>query len=206
MSFPDQPFQAAGDFLKAYAERLQHAAQSVDGGQLQQAADRLDQLYAADGVLYVCGNGGSAAIADTFVCDHAKLVQTDTELTPRVVSLAANGPMLTAIANDLAYDEVFAWQLRNLARPGDALACISASGNSENIVRAAATAKDLGLTVIGFSGFNGGRLRALADISLHVDADNYGVIEDTHQSLMHVLAQYVRLRRMDPKLISERVF
>jgi phosphoheptose isomerase len=173
---------------------------------LQKAADALDALYAARNVLYVCGNGGSAAIADTFVCDHAKLVQTDTILVPRVHSLASNGPMVTAIANDLSYADVFAYQLRTLAQPGDALLCISASGDSENVVRAASWAKANNHTVIAFTGFSGGRLRGLADISLHVDGDNYGVIEDTHQSLMHVLAQYVRLRRMDARLIAERKF
>jgi D-sedoheptulose 7-phosphate isomerase len=206
MSFPDIRYESAGDYLAAYAERLQKAANSVDRLLLQKAADALDALYAARNVLYVCGNGGSAAIADTFVCDHAKLVQTDTILVPRVHSLASNGPMVTAIANDLSYADVFAYQLRTLAQPGDALLCISASGDSENVVRAASWAKANNHTVIAFTGFSGGRLRGLADISLHVDGDNYGVIEDTHQSLMHVLAQYVRLRRMDARLIAERKF
>jgi len=206
MSFPDIRYESAGDYLAAYAERLQKAANSVDRLLLQKAADALDALYAARNVLYVCGNGGSAAIADTFVCDHAKLVQTDTTLVPRVHSLSSNGPMVTAIANDLSYADVFVYQLRTLAQPGDALLCISASGDSENVVRAASWAKANNHTVIAFTGFSGGRLRGLADISLHVDGDNYGVIEDTHQSLMHVLAQYVRLRRMDARLIAERKF
>lgn len=206
MTFPDTTYKTAGDFLDAYAERLQRAACSVDRALLQKAADALYALYAARGVLYVCGNGGSAAIADTFVCDHAKLVQTDTTLAPRVHSLASNGPMVTAIANDLSYADVFVYQLRTLAQPGDGLLCISASGDSENVVRAAQWAKTANLPVIAFTGFAGGRLRALADIALHVDADNYGVVEDTHQSLMHVLAQYLRLCHMDPKLIAQRKF
>ncbi len=206
MSFPDIRYESAGDYLAAYADRLRKAAHSVDRVLLQKAADALDALYAARNVLYVCGNGGSAAIADTFVCDHAKLVQTDTILVPRVQSLASNGPMVTAIANDLSYADVFVYQLRTLAEPGDALLCISASGDSENVVRAASWAKANNHTVIAFTGFSGGRLRGLADIPLHVEGDNYGVIEDTHQSLMHVLAQYVRLRRMDANLIAERKF
>ncbi|MEZ4764049.1 MAG: hypothetical protein R3C26_12965 [Calditrichia bacterium] len=83
---------------------------------------------------------------------------------------------------------------------------MSSSGNSENIVRAAAWAKENGIPVISLTGFEGGRSAQIADVNLHVTADNYGVIEDVHQSLMHVLAQYIRQAHMDEHLIQERKF
>ena len=76
------------------------------------------------------------------------------------------------------------------------LLAISSSGNSDNIVRAAAQAKSLGMTSIGLTGFSGGRLKAMADIALHVPADNYGVVEDAHQIIMHVMAQFITARRL----------
>jgi phosphoheptose isomerase len=114
--------------------------------------------------------------------------------------------MITAIGNDISYDEIFVYQLRSLARPGDALVTISSSGNSENIVRAAAWAKGNGIPVISMTGFSGGRSASLADVNLHVMGDNYGVIEDVHQSLMHILAQYLRQAHMDEHLIGSRSF
>jgi len=113
--------------------------------------------------VYSCGNGGSAAIANHLQCDFLKGAQTDTELLPRVVSLSSHLELITAIANDIAYDEVFAYQLRTLARPGDVLLTISSSGNSENIVRAVQWARDNRVGSIALTGFDGGRSATLAD-------------------------------------------
>ncbi len=206
MSFPDNKYKDAGSFIDAYFAEYSAAAKSVNREKLQQAADILTRVYTEGGIVYSCGNGGSAAIANHLVCDHCKLVRTDTTLTSRIVSLSATVEIITAIGNDISYDEVFAYQLRCLAKTGDALITISSSGNSENIVRAAAWAKENGIPVISLTGFEGGRSAQIADVNLHVTADNYGVIEDVHQSLMHVLAQYIRQAHMDEHLIQERKF
>jgi D-sedoheptulose 7-phosphate isomerase len=206
MTFPDKKFAAARSYADAYFSHVTTAASSVDRGRIDQAAGILTRIYGAGGTVYACGNGGSAAISNHLVCDHCKLVRTDTDLTPRVVSLSATIEMITAIANDISYDEVFVYQLRALARPGDALITISASGDSENIVRAALWAKENGIPVIAMTGFSGGRSAAVADVNLHVAADNYGVIEDVHQSLMHILAQHIRQAHMDEAVIKQRKF
>lgn len=206
MTFPDKKFATAASYADAYFAHVTAAAASVDRGRVDRAAALLTTVYSAGGTVYACGNGGSAAISNHLVCDHCKLVQTDTKLTPRVVSLSATVEMITAIANDLSYDEAFVYQLRSLARPGDALITISASGDSENVVRAAVWAKENGIQVIAMTGFSGGRSAKVADVNLHVAADNYGVIEDVHQSLMHILAQHVRQAHMDEAVIRERKF
>ena len=123
-----------------------------------------------------------------------------------MVSLSTNIELITAIANDISYDDTFVYQLRTLAEKGDVLITISASGDSENVLRAAAWAKKNGLKVIAFTGFAGGRTAKLAHVNLHVKGDNYGVVEDAHQSLMHILAQYVRLSRMPESVIKKRKF
>lgn len=206
MAFPESKFSDAGEYAATYFSKTQAAANTIDMNRLGLAADILSKVYADGGMVYSCGNGGSAAIANHLVCDHCKLVQTDTNLTPRIVSLSATIEMITAIGNDISFDEIFVYQLRSMAKPGDALITISSSGDSENIVRAAGWAKDNGLSVISMTGFSGGRSANIADVNLHVAADNYGVIEDVHQSLMHILAQYIRQAHMQEDLISQRKF
>jgi len=206
MAFPDERYDDVGCFADEYFALAGEAAASVDRAGLREAAAMLTRVHRDGGMIYSCGNGGSAAIANHLVCDHCKAVQSDTGLKPRIYSLSATIEIMTAVSNDLSYDEVFVYQLRSLARPGDALVSISSGGDSENIVRAVFWAKDNGIPVIAMTGFSGGRSAALADVNLHVDAHNYGVIEDVHQSLMHILAQYIRQAHMDEETIRQRKF
>jgi phosphoheptose isomerase len=206
MTFPDEKFRSVADYAAAYFAACAKAHRSVDKKKLAAALKLVDAAYAKGATVYACGNGGSAAISNHLVCDHSKGGQTDTDLRPKVVSLSTNIELITAIANDISYDDTFVYQLRTLAEKGDVLITISASGDSENVVRAAAWAKKNGLKVIAFTGFAGGRTAKLAHVNLHVKGDNYGVVEDAHQSLMHILAQYVRLSRMPEGVIKKRKF
>ena len=147
--------------------------------------------------IYSCGNGGSASIANHLVCDCLKGSRTDSTIRPMVHSLSSPIELITAIANDMSVTEIFSYQLQSLGKKDDVLISISSSGTSPNIVEALKTAKSLGMTTIAMSGFGGGESRTLADVSLHVPADNYGMVEDAHQSLMHILAQYLRQAHID---------
>jgi phosphoheptose isomerase len=206
MQFPRRKYDSAAKYLDDYARELAGALASIDRAAVDRAVVLLASTHAADGTIWSCGNGGSAAIANHLVCDHTKGVHADTDLRPRVHSLSANIEVVTAIANDMSYADVFVYQLRLGARRGDTLITISSSGDSENVVRAAAWARDNGLSVIALTGFSGGRSATLADVNLHVRAENYGLVEDAHQSLMHILAQYLRQASMPEKLIAERKF
>ena len=106
----------------------------------------------------------------------------------------SNPALFSAIANDFGYQEVFAIQLRSVATSADVLVLVSSSGDSANIVAAARAAREIGIPVIGLTGFSGGRLREMADVSVHVPADRYGLVEDAHQVLMHVIALEVAAR------------
>jgi D-sedoheptulose 7-phosphate isomerase len=191
--FPSRKYANVGAFVADYAELTVAALKSVRPSEIERAVATLKRAIAGDKLIFACGNGGSAAIANHLSCDCSKGIAADTGLRPRVISLSSTVELITAIANDIDYGEVFTHQLRNAARPGDVLITISSSGDSENIVRALAWARDNGLTTIAMSGFSGGRSAKTADISLHVAAENYGVVEDAHQALMHILAQYVRM-------------
>ncbi len=205
-SFPEQPYETIGAYCDDYLDRLARAGASIDHDVLAAAADVLHQAFAGGAWLFVCGNGGSAAIANHLLCDFAKGIQTDTEMLPRVVSLSANLELITAIANDIAFEDCFVYQLRTAARAGDVLLTISSSGDSENIVRAVDWAAANGVQSISLTGFDGGRTARAAAINIHVKGDNYGVVEDTHQSIMHIFSQYLRQARMPQSLIAERKF
>ena len=162
--------------------------------------------YTRGAAVFSCGNGGSAAIANHLQCDHLKGIRTATDLTPRVVSLSANVDLLTAIANDLGYEDVFVYQLQSQSAPGDVLMAISSSGRSPNIVRALTWARDHDLRTIALTGFDGGEASTVAEVTIHVNGANYGIVEDLHQAIMHALAQYIRQSRMSADAISSSVF
>jgi phosphoheptose isomerase len=204
--FPDTVYQCAGSYFDDYSRELAKAASTVDSPSLDRAASILLDAYTRGARVFSCGNGGSAAIANHMQCDQMKGLRTGTDLVPRFVSLSSNIEVLTAIANDLAYEDVFVYQLQSQSQPGDVLVAVSSSGRSPNIVRALTWARDNDLTTIALTGFNGGGARTIADVAIHVDSINYGIIEDLHQALTHALAQYLRQSRMTPDAISSSVF
>jgi phosphoheptose isomerase len=201
--FPDRQFDGAGAFASAYFEQYRLAAASVDRDALKRAGELIGHVVGEGRTIYSCGNGGSAAIANHLACDCLKGIRAGTAIRPRVCSLAATVELITAIANDMSYQNVFSYQLESLGQPGDLLIAISSSGASPNIVEALTWAKANGMRTIAMTGFGGGESARIADVSLHVNAENYGVVEDVHQSLMHLLAQYVRHRNMtDPATLG----
>jgi D-sedoheptulose 7-phosphate isomerase len=178
-------------FFEGYARDVYQAWQTVSLSSLDKAASVLESAYLSrSAVVYSCGNGGSASIANHLVCDHTKGLQSSTSLLPRVFSLNSNVELVTAIANDMDYSDVFAYQLLS-SSPGDVLIAISSSGASPSITRALEWANEHGLHTIALTGFDGGRAREIAKTSVHVDSKNYGIVEDVHQSIMHALAQSI---------------
>jgi phosphoheptose isomerase len=204
--FPAAPYASAGWFFDAYAEETARAASCIEPAALDRAAEILLGAYTRGARVFSCGNGGSAAIANHLQCDHVKGVRTATDLAPRVVSLSTNVELLTAIANDLGYEDVFTYQLQSQSGPGDVLIAVSSSGRSPNIVGALTWAREHGLRTIALTGFGGGDAREVAEVAIHVEATNYGIIEDLHQAVMHALAQYIRQSRMTADAISSCVF
>jgi phosphoheptose isomerase len=204
--FPASPYVSAATYFSAYAEEIARAANSVEGAAFARAAAILLEAYTCGATVFSCGNGGSASIANHLQCDHTKGVRTETDLSPRVMSLSVNVELLTAIANDLTYEDVFTYQLQAQSGPGDVLMAVSSSGRSPNIVRALTWARDHGLRTIALTGFDGGDARTVAEVAIHVNGTNYGIVEDLHQGIMHALAQYIRQSRMTAAAISSNVF
>ena len=187
--------RSIASFMDGYVSLLSRAFEAVDREQLAAAQAALVDAAENGKTIFAIGNGGSAAISDHLVCDLSKGTHHDQHPTLRAQSMTSNAALYSAMANDLGFENVFAGQIGLYGRPGDILIAISSSGESANIVRAVAAAQGLGMTVIGLSGFSGGQLRRTADISLHVPVDNYGIVEDAHQAIMHVIAQYTAALR-----------
>jgi D-sedoheptulose 7-phosphate isomerase len=150
--------------------------------------------------VFIFGNGGNASLACHFACDLGKgtVLPGINRRRFQVLSLTNNVALLTAIANDLSYDEIFSEQLRSHASAGDIAFGISASGNSPNILRALEVSRELGGINIGLGGFEGGKMKALCDYCVVVRSDNMQVIEDLQLSIAHALFTCLRQRILNP--------
>ena len=125
--------------------------------------------------------------------DHEEFKKAAELIWMTSISLAANIPLMTAIANDISFDDVYSFQLDALGQEGDVLVAISSSGNSPNVVKAIETAKSLKIKTIALTAFSSNnKCTQLADISLHVDIQEYEAAEDVHQAIMHMIAKYIR--------------
>ena len=165
-----------------------------DEKQLEAAVDLIYETMINKKTVFVAGNGGSAATANHFAADFGKNVVLGDEGRPRVMSLCNDASSITAYANDEGYEKAFYRQMANWAGSGDTLIVISASGNSPSVVRAAEFMHSRGGKVIAMTGFGGGRLREIADVSLYIDEHRYETVEDTHAVFCHLIVSCVKSR------------
>ena len=175
-----------------YLAQLARVLPLVPRDALTEAIDLLLEARAAGRHVYVMGNGGSASTASHIVCDLVKSAAVDGFAPLKAFTLADNAALLTAWANDRAYDRIFAEQVAGLVGPGDVVMAISASGNSPNIVAALATANKIGAHTIGLLGFDGGAALDLVDVAIHVPCADYGLVEDTHAAIGHAMTVAIR--------------
>ena len=187
--------QTAHDYLGSYLDELGRAVRQVDAKALARAISVVEAAAAGKKHVYGIGNGGSAAIVDHLCCDWTKGTAHAAHASIKTHSLVANSALLLAAANDFGFENSFSKQIEFYAEQGDVLIAISSSGNSPNIINAVELAKSRGVTVIGMSGFAGGKLRDMSDIALFVPCSNYGIVEDGHQILMHTIAQVIANKR-----------
>lgn len=192
----------ASEHFKDYLTQLIDGLVTVNTKDMDAIVDELITAHSNAKNIFVCGNGGSAAISDHFVCDHSKGVHWDTGFLPQIQNLSSSTSLVTAIANDIGYEEVFRYQLQMKASHGDILVVISSSGNSPNIINALLHARRNLIKTVALVGFDGGQALNLADYVLHVKSNNYGIVEDAHQTLMHIMAQSIRLTHLNKHTIK----
>ena len=179
------------NFLTNYLNNLSTSILRSEVKNIEKAILELEKVIKRKGTIFVCGNGGSAAIANHYVCDYLKFLRQYTKYKPKIISFSNSVETITAVANDLDQKKIFSYQAENLCEKKDLVLIISSSGNSKNIIELLKFTKKKGIKTIGFSGFEGGYLKKNSDISIHIKTNNYGTAEDSHHILMHVIVQYL---------------
>jgi D-sedoheptulose 7-phosphate isomerase len=179
-------------FAGAYIEYLTRVIKAIDVGEIGRFVRTLIDARERGATIFFIGNGGSAATASHFANDLA--IGTQSHAKPfRAVSLTDNQAIITAIANDFGYQDIFLRQLQVLGRPGDVVVGISASGNSPNVLKAFEFARTIGVKSVAITAFDGGRMKGMADEGVHVPTElkEYGPAEDAHMMLDHLVAAYL---------------
>ena len=188
MPFEKSSAIAPDVFAGEYKAKVLRALDTLDLQGIAQAIEILQEARTQQRHIFVCGNGGSASTASHFVTDLVKGASYGRDRRFRIQALTDSLSTITAYANDVSFDAIFAEQLKNHAAPGDLVLCISGSGNSPNVLAAAQTARQLGCRIIALTGRDGGKLAPLADLNIAVGHPHMGRIEDAHLIVCHMIA------------------
>jgi D-sedoheptulose 7-phosphate isomerase len=175
-----------------YITTLQGTLDLLPAAEIEQLAHTLQAARMEGKRVFIMGNGGSASTASHFVCDLGKNTRMDGWPDFKVIGLTDNMAIFSAYANDEGYDQAFARQLTSLIQEGDVVLGISASGNSPNVLNAIQAAKRHNALTIGFTGFNGGKLRQMVDINIHVESNIIEHVEDIHLMLEHMIVLHLK--------------
>jgi D-sedoheptulose 7-phosphate isomerase len=180
-------------YFNDYKKRLIELLDLVKIEELEKVISLLIQTFKSGKTVYICGNGGSAATASHIQSDFSFFVRYFTKFRPKVRALTDNVAMITAVGNDTSFNDIFVEQLKGHFVKGDVIICISASGNSENVIRAANFANNHEGISVGFIGFTGGKLKDVCSLSLYTPnpKGDYGPIEDLHMIYDHLIVNYL---------------
>jgi D-sedoheptulose 7-phosphate isomerase len=184
---------ASKKFSDEYLNYISDLISQLDRNQISQFVDHVLEVRDNKQTIFFLGNGGSASTASHFVNDIS-LGSRQFENPFRAVSLCDNQAVITAIANDDGYENIFLQQLQTQAKPGDSMVCISASGNSQNLVKAVEWSKANGIYTISLTAFDGGYLKQHTDLNIHVPTKigEYGPAEDLHMVICGLIGSYFR--------------
>ena len=185
----------AAGFSRWYREQTVARWKDLDLKAVAALADAVAECQDQGRQIFIAGNGGSAATASHMATDFCKTAEAKGRAPVKCVSLTDNVSYITAIGNDLSFDDIFSRQLENLIEPGDLLILVTGSGNSPNLLKAAELAHKRGARTAALLGFDGGALAKLAQVKVLVPSDQYGCIEDLHMSVGHIVAFYLKQRR-----------
>jgi len=182
------------EFYNWYTDNVLSLLKNINFKNLQLATNFIEQTIKKNKNIYICGNGGSLSLANHYMCDYLKGLTFNTNLKPQVRSLSADNALISAIANDISYDDIFYFQAKKLFKKGDLLILISCSGNSKNIKKVLKYANKINIKSIGFSAFDGGYLHKNSSVSLNFKINHYGISEDINKILMHLIMSFINLK------------
>ncbi len=180
-----------------YLSKITAAIENIEEDNLKNILEIVEEKYEDRKNIFIAGNGGSAATASHFVADLNKTVLGKRPIKSKIlrfraICLSDNTPLVTAIGNDISYDNIFSEQLKNYANKGDLLIVVTGSGNSKNIINAINTADDLGVQTLGLLGFDGGLALEIVDDYILIESADFGVIEDCHSIIFHLITDYFK--------------
>ena len=178
--------------LDEYKKELIEHINKVDEDTFQKVIDILLDAYKNDRNIFIVGNGGSAGTANHFVCDFGKNAVAGDYRRFRIMSLCDNVEKITALGNDIAFDEIFRQQLINLMHDGDVVIAVSASGNSPDLTKALEYAKEKHGKIIALAGFKGGKIKEMSDVSMVAEMESYERIEDMHLMYLHMIVCWMK--------------
>ena len=190
--FPLKKILKSRDFYFEYIDKKNTLLRNINLKNLDKIINLLKKGFNNNVTLYTCGNGGSSSLSDHFTCDFIKQTNNKTNLKVKSISLTSNMALISAVANDINYNQIFSFQIKKLCKKNDILFLFSVSGSSPNLIEAIKAAKKIGVKVVSLTGFNGGKLSRLSDFNLNFPIANYGIVEDCHITIMHYLSQYLR--------------
>ena len=179
-------------YIDEYLELERKTLEAFDRDGARAVLDAMLEAHQNEGTIYVCGNGGSATTASHMANDYNKGVSEYVEKKFRFYSLTDNAATMMSIANDINYDEIFRFQLQGRLRENDLVIGISGSGNSKNVVNALSYAKEQGVKTVALCGYNGGKMKEIADVSFHVRLNNIQIVEDMQMILNHLLMNVIQ--------------
>ena len=194
------------DYIENYSAAINEVLKNLDAAEFEKIISILKDAYMNDRQVFIAGNGGSAGTANHFVCDFGKNAVPFKGTGPgkrrfRIISISDNIEKITALGNDISFDEIFRQQLINLMREGDVFIAISASGNSPDLVRACEYAKEMKSRIIVLAGFDGGKIKNFAEASLVIPLTSYEQIEDLHLIICHMIVYYFK---NNPDLLNDK--
>jgi D-sedoheptulose 7-phosphate isomerase len=173
------------NFINGYIEKLKAALDKLDRAEVERFISALLKAKDNENTVFIMGNGGSASTASHFLGDIAKEIKTGKRF--KIVCLNDNIPIITAYANDVHYDDIFVEQLKNFLKPDDLVIGISGSGISKNIMKAIEYAAQKGAVTVGFTGYGGGRLKEISDLSVNANVYDMQISQDIHMAVVHIV-------------------
>ena len=192
INFPNKQILDSNEYFENYIKIKDQLLTNIDKKELNKIIKEILLAGKKNINIFSCGNGGSASTAEHLSCDFSKGTCTNTNLNLKVFSLSSNTSLVTAIANDISYNDIFSYQLNRFGKANDVLLAFSVSGTSKNIVECVKIAKKKKIKIISFTGFDGGKLKKLSKYNINFLTNNFGIVEDCHLTIMHYISQYIR--------------
>jgi phosphoheptose isomerase len=205
-NFPTKKYKSINNFFLDYSANLIHVLRSIDLDEIVKAADLIEKTIKKNNSIFVCGNGGSLSVANHMLCDFSKTLSENTKIYPKVFSLVSNNELISAISNDISFDEILTRQARNIITSKDIVILISSSGNSKNLINLINFCNITKISTLAIIGFTGGYLKKYSRNCIHIPINNYGISEDCSQIIMHVIIQYLKQKFLKFKNINKIIF